>query len=308
MIGARFPGSGLGKYRIDGMRNAAAARYRGNVRVEQSRLPLVVFSDVDGVLSVPEMPTFATATALAPIVRAEVPLVLCSNKTRAELEVLQQELGIQGPFICEGGGAVFVPRAYFAFDVPDSREIAGYHAIEFGRPYRDVVEQLHRAAARLQIPIVGFSDMTVDEVAHDYGIPLLRARLAKLREYQEPFRFVDADAAARRRLVKALHAVNLRCVNRGRFYHAGATVDSTVGVTVLCSLYRRMFGKITTIGLADGFADDDLLRLMDHRIIVQDDGDASGVVDILDWARAIVEAVTELGALSLDRALVPRGN
>lgn len=253
----------------------------------------MVFSDVDGVLTAPQMPTSATATTLAPIVRARVPIVLCSSKTRAELEALQQELGIREPFICENGGAVFVPKEYFGFEIPDSREVAGYDAIEFGRPYADVVNELHRAADRLHLRIVGFSDMTVEEVARDCGIPLLRARLAKLREYEEPFRFLDPDPSARRRLVKALNGANLRSVNRGRYEYAGAMVDTTIGVTALCSLYRRAFGRITTIGLVDGYADDDLLRLMDHQIIVQDDRDAPGAVDMLDWAEAIVETVTE---------------
>jgi mannosyl-3-phosphoglycerate phosphatase len=303
-----FHGFAAAKYPIDRMRLTLGLGYRGDVRAGKPRLPLVVFSDVDGVLTVPQTLAPAAAATLAPLVRAHVPIVLCSGKTRAELEVLQQELGICQPFVCEGGGAVFIPDGYFDFDVPGSRDVAGYRAIEFGRPYMDVVEQLHRTADRLGIAIVGFNDMTVEEVARDCGIPLLRARLAKLREYQEPFRLLDGSAKARHRLLKGLAAANLRCVNRGRYDHAGAMVDATLGVSALCSLYRRAYGPIVTVGLADAFADDNLLRLVDHRIIVYDDGDTSGAVDILGWAEAIVETVTNLGAVSLDRALASRAN
>jgi mannosyl-3-phosphoglycerate phosphatase len=281
------------------MRRRARVAYRGGVRAEKPSLPLVVFSDVDGVLTVPQASASIAATALAPLVRAHVPIVLCSSKTRSELEVIQRELGIRDPFVCEGGGAVFIPGDYFEFDVPEGLDIAGYRAIEFGMPYREVVKQLRRAAERLRIDLVGFDDLTVEEVARDCNIPLLSARLAKLREYEEPFRIVDPDPSVRRRLIKGLHAVNLRCVNRGRYDHAGAMmVDATLGVSVLCRLYRRAYGPIVTIGLADAFADDTLLRLVDHPIIVQDDPDVRGAVDLVGWAEAIAEIAQDLGAVS----------
>ena len=140
--------------------------------------------------------------------------MLCSSRTRAEIEAIQQELEIAHPFVCESGGAVFIPRGYFGFAVPGARDLAGYEAVEFGRPYAEVVQKLHRTAERLAIEIVGFSDMSVEEVARDCHLSLLQARLAKLREYGERFRILDSNELARNRLVRALKANRLRCRHR----------------------------------------------------------------------------------------------
>ena len=168
------------------------------------RLPIVVFSDVDGVLRCPRTHSWTQAAkALKRLESAEVPLILCSRQTRAEIEGIQQELGIHHPFVCESGGAAFVPSGYFEFHVQRARDVAGYEAVEFGRSYSDVVQTLRRTADRLRIDIVVFSDMSVEEVARECGQSLLLARLAKFREYSERFLVLDSDETTRRRLFGA---------------------------------------------------------------------------------------------------------
>ena len=71
---------------------------------------ILIFSEVDGVLRDPSVGSLATAAnVLEELSREHVPLILCSSKTRAELEQIQQELRISHPFVCENGGAAFIP-------------------------------------------------------------------------------------------------------------------------------------------------------------------------------------------------------
>ena len=77
-------------------------------------------------------------------------------------------------------------------------DIAGYGVVEFGKPYAEVVALLHRAADRLGIKVVGFSDLSVEDVAIDCDPPLLQARLAGLRKYNEPFRVVNGNRVCSR--------------------------------------------------------------------------------------------------------------
>jgi mannosyl-3-phosphoglycerate phosphatase len=164
----------------------------------------VMFTDVDGTLLDSRTRSCdGAAEALDLLAREQIPLVLCSSKTRAELEVVQQQLGIRDPFVCENGGGVFVPRGYFACGVPNARDIAGYEAVELGRPYGDVVDALHRIAARARVEVIGFSDMSIEDVAFECDMPLMQARLAKLREYDEPFRILDASPSAQPSLQRA---------------------------------------------------------------------------------------------------------
>ena len=269
-----------------------------------SELPIVVFSDVDGVFYDPDQRAVGDAArALAALGRAAVSLVLCSSKTRAEVETIQQALGIHHPFVCESGAATFVPAGYFPFDVPQARDLAGYQAVEFGRPHAEIAQALRRTAARLRVDMVAFGDMSVDEVARDCHLSLLQARLAKLPEYGERFRVRDRRAAARGRLFDALQASHLRCIRGAHFDYVGAPVENSLGVALLRTLYHRAFGAVVTVGLADAMADDNLLQLVDRRVIVGDEDPARGGVDVAAWARAIVDIVEEVRG---DRACTGR--
>ncbi len=146
---------------------------------------LVVVTDVDGCLV--DHATYSHAAsdpAIARLKAAGIPVILCSSKTRAELERLQQELGLTAPFVAENGGALYVPAGVFPFPVPGAREVAGYEVLEFGRRHEEVLAILSRTAARLGIEITTFSAMSVQAVAEDCGLSLAQARLAKLREYR----------------------------------------------------------------------------------------------------------------------------
>jgi mannosyl-3-phosphoglycerate phosphatase len=261
-----------------------------------SSAKLVVFSGVDSVLRQAHAANSfgKAARVLEALGHADVPIVLCSGKTRAEIEQIQHELGIRHPFVCERDGATFIPTRYFDFDVPRAREVAGYLAVEFGLPYTKVVYALHRTARRLAIEVVGFNEMSVDEVARDCHLPLPQARLAMLREYGEHFRVLDPADDARPRLFKALAGLGLRCVPGTPYDHVGAPVRNGTGVKFLCSLYERAHGTLLTLGLADAMADESILPLVDRRILVCDDGGVDGQVDVLAWAEAIVDSVEDL--------------
>ncbi len=79
--------------------------------------PIVVFSDLDDTLFEPHAFSVDASArrALNRLERQQLPLVFCSSRTRAEIELIQQELGINHPFVSENGAAVFLPRGYFAF-------------------------------------------------------------------------------------------------------------------------------------------------------------------------------------------------
>jgi mannosyl-3-phosphoglycerate phosphatase family protein len=252
----------------------------------------VVFSHVDAVLMHPRDAAFTAArSTLRQFVADGVAVVLCSSKTRAELEFIQQTLGIADPFICEHGAASFIPDNYFDAVIPGARDLSGYQAVEFGRTYADVVEVLRRTTERLRIQIVGFSEMSIEEVARECGLPLLQARLAKLREYEERFRVLDPDPAARHRLRKALSGSHLRCVDGDPFAYVGAPVDHRLGVNMLNGLYRRARGSVLTIGVTDSGGEDDLETLVDQVIKVPQEGFTAGSLSVVAWASAVGDAV-----------------
>jgi predicted mannosyl-3-phosphoglycerate phosphatase (HAD superfamily) len=187
-----------------------------------------------------------------------------------------------------------IPAGYFGFAVPGARDLAGYQAVEFGRPYAEVARTLHRTAERLRIEIVGFGDMSVEEVARDCHLPLLQARLSKLREYGERFRVLDQVEITRGRLFRALEGAHLRCTSGGRYDQVGAPVDNSVGVNALLAFYNRACGPVLTAGLVDALADGRVLELVNRPVKVPDDDPENGGVDVVGWAETIVDIVDDL--------------
>jgi mannosyl-3-phosphoglycerate phosphatase len=257
--------------------------------------PAIVFVDID---SAPPVRLFDRGDRLAALLETlavrRITLVLCSRRTRAEVESIRQGLGIFHPFVCENGAAAFIPKRYFGSELDNTRKVGGYHAIEFGSPYEQVVGTLRRVADRLSLRVQGFHDMSVDQVSRDHGLPLLEARLAKLREYSEPFRLLSANPVAEYRLLKALGAAGLTCVTLGPFHHAGTVPGAGTAAAVLTTLYRVAFGAIVTAVVGDGLPAADIAS----RVGVRLETSGSGAVD---WLDSIVQNIDHIRQARLPR-------
>ena len=89
--------------------------------------PFIVFSDLDGTLLDGDDYSHDQALpALRLLRRRNIPLVLCTSKTRAEVEFHRRRLANRDPFVVENGGAVYVPEGYFPFPVDCDRESGGH--------------------------------------------------------------------------------------------------------------------------------------------------------------------------------------
>ncbi len=75
---------------------------------------IVVFTTVDGVLRHPLTGSLVEAAESLQLLAARgVPVVLMSHGDAASVQSLQRELGLQYPFICDGGATLYIPRGYF---------------------------------------------------------------------------------------------------------------------------------------------------------------------------------------------------
>lgn len=229
-----------------------------------------MITDVDGCLV--DHATYSHSAADPAIERlraAGTPLVLCSSKTRRELERLRKELDLDSPFVVENGGALYVPEGLLPSGVPGARRVPGYEVLEFGRPRDQVIAVLLKVAARLGLEVSSFSGMSVERVAEECGLSLSEARLAKLRDYDEPFRLLAPDPVAQGKLRRALRNAGLRCSSGGRFDHVTAGADKGAAVPVLRRLYTRLLGEVTLVGLGDSLNDRELLAGVDLAVVVR---------------------------------------
>jgi mannosyl-3-phosphoglycerate phosphatase len=193
----------------------------------------IIFTDLDGTLLDHDSYEYRDALeALNYIRHQRIPLILCSSKTKAEIEYYRKELWLEDPFIVENGAAIFIPKGTL-----DTRDIARFHpktplprregmkgrgtptlalprqmgreyrisgrkqalvecgtyeVIELGMPYSRIKYLFAAIKAETGLKLSGFSEMSVDQVVELTGLGRDMAALAQQRDYSEPFLFKDA--------------------------------------------------------------------------------------------------------------------
>ena len=244
---------------------------------------IVIFTDLDGTLLHPLTYSYQEALPALELVRKrEIPLVLCSSKTRAEIEVYRKRLDNGHPFISENGGGIFVPQGYFPFSV--GGVLWGEHSLTvLGMPYDAIRKEFVRFRESLNSRVKGFGDMTVEEIAALTGLSRDEASLAKEREFDEPFVF---EGAPDERFLRAVKLAGLRWT-RGRLYHVMGESDKGKAVGMLKKWYESEYGRIVSVGLGDGLNDLPLLREVDHPVLVRkEDGTYEETINLPNLIRA----------------------
>lgn len=156
----------------------------------------VIFTALEGALLDPKSQSWsAAAEALEEIGRRQVPLILVSSGTRAEVEAFRTKIGHGHPFVTESGGGLFIPDGYFTQKLPGAVRVGRYFCVAFGRPYAEAVAAAEEIAQETGANIVGYSQMSPREIAGNTGDPVRQAELSKQREFSERFFFAgDADS------------------------------------------------------------------------------------------------------------------
>ncbi len=249
---------------------------------------MIVFTDLDGSLLDPLTYSFdAASEALHALQSDEIPLVLASSKTRAEVEPIRFRLNHRQPFIVENGGGLFIPKGLFDFPLEEAALRGPYHVIEIGTPYAELRTALKEIEQRSGFPLRGFGDMSVEEIAERTGLSQPDALLAKQREYDEPF-VIEGPATVVEEVRRQINARGLRCTRGGRFYHLLGECDKGQACRLLTNYYRRQYsGQLMTVGIGDSLNDLPMLAEVDCAILVQKpDGSYDPDVKLANLIRA----------------------
>ncbi len=257
----------------------------------------VIFTDLDGSLLDAKTYSFKEAMPALKVIKGKgIPLVLCSSKTREELELYRDRLQNKDPFVAENGGAVFAPAGYFTI-LTGSMPREEYIVSAFGTSYGELRKELARIRESTHIPVRGFGDMSVEEIAALTGLPQEEANLARAREFSEPFVF---EKGVDERFLKAIEGSGLHWT-RGKLYTLMGDHDKGSAVRLLKRWYESERGTLITIGLGDGLNDLELLKEMDHPVLIQrEDGSYDPGVEVPNlikargigpagWNRALLE-------------------
>lgn len=232
-------------------------------------LPMVVFSDLDGTLLDHQTYAFdAALPALAALSARQIPLVLATSKTGAEVAPLRAALGAaHWPALVENGAGLLAPEPSVV------SETAG----GTGRTARDLcAHPTHpriRAALdalpnKMRAQFNGFSDWGPAEVARRTGLPLPEAERACARDYSEPGIF-EGDAIARAAFIDALAAHGVKAQSGGRFLTLTLGADKAQRMReALALLGFPNRSAVHVLALGDGENDIALLEAADAGVVV----------------------------------------
>lgn len=272
----------------------------------------VLFTDLDGTLLDYSTYSFEAALpALQLIKEKEIPLVICSSKTRKEIEYYRKKMGNTHPFVTENGGGIFIPKNYFKVKAQSSNfkiaEEKDSQIITLGAKYsalRKTMEELRREGFQVR----GFGDMTVGEVAGLANMTFEEAAMAKERDFDEPFVF-GGDASEVQSLIQAIQSKGFN-VTQGRFYHILGDSDKGKAVSLLIDLYKKQFGEIATVALGDSPNDIPMFERVDYPVIVQKpDGNYDPRINMPNlirsegvgpggWNKTVLKIVNAMSSLS----------
>jgi len=240
--------------------------------MNEKRKRILIFTDLDGTLLDSQDYSFDEALpALEKVRQRGIPLVLCSSKTRAELEFYQGRLNIDEPFVSENGGALFVPWGYFDREPKGSEKRGRYLVLEFGIPYQKIREGFSEVAAKLGVKPIGFGDLEAEEISSILNLSIAEARLAQEREYDEAFYFPQKPNQEQIELAeKQFSQHGLRLTTGGKLFHLHGDHDKGRVVASLIQTYKDNWtDEFMTIGLGDSLNDLSLLEAVDIPVLLK---------------------------------------
>ncbi len=232
----------------------------------------LIFTDLDGTLLDHDTYSFEPALpALRLLEKEKIPVIICTSKSRGEIERQRSLLRNNHPFISENGGGIFIPEGYFSHEFNYDKKLNGYHVIEPGSPRETLRGVLRSVAKETGIDMKSISDMSVSEIMESTGLNEESAGLAGERSYSEPF-LIYGDESGVETVRRKLREKGYNHTRGSRFHHILGENDKGKAVEIVSGLYKTESGKLTTIGIGDSLNDLPMLRAVDFPVLVRKKG------------------------------------
>jgi mannosyl-3-phosphoglycerate phosphatase len=249
---------------------------------------ILIFADLDGTI----LDDKYTFTQVKPTIRKLLSLhaaiILTSSKTKSEIEFYKRKIRISDPFIAENGSAIVIPRKYFKIKYRFTKQSQQHNIIELGMSYATVRNKLALVRKKTGATITGFGDMTIEEIAENIGSSIELAKLAKNRQYDEPFKIISGCETE---VLQAIEAEGLSYTKGGKYFHILGNTNKGKALAILKQFYLQEYQKILTISVGDSLNDLPMLELVNKPFMIDDEkGSLTVWQEILD----IVEANSSL--------------
>ena len=220
---------------------------------------ILIVTDLDGTLLDHNNYKYDEAmSALKIIEEQQVPLILNSSKTAAEIKVIRQSLNNKHPFVVENGAGIYLPTDTNAYEI-----------IEFAEDRKEILLILQKIKEKLKLSYIGFNDMSVAELMLCTGLNKEQAELAKQRDFTEPLKWQDDDSQWLL-FCEELEEVGLSFTKGGRFISVSTDLNKGQAVNWIRNYYEKELNlNPIIIALGDSENDKQMLENADYPILVK---------------------------------------
>lgn len=228
----------------------------------------IIFTDLDGTLLDHDSYSWKDAQpALDRLKALEIPLIINSSKTCAEILQLRDELSNKHPFIVENGSAVYFPLDYFSkSDRGSDKKLERHYFTDKRDSILELLQQLRKIHG---FQFRGFNDMSIAELATVTGLTREESIKAKARDCSEPIEWQGREEDLLR-FKQQIEAKGLRLLRGGRFYHVMGATDKVAGINWVIEQYKGCWPekRFVTVALGDSPNDQGMLEAVDIPVVI----------------------------------------
>ena len=151
-------------------------------------MSLIIFTNLDILLSQLEEQNYEPIiSVIQELKHKNIPLILITNNTRAEIESLSQKIGLNDSLIVEQGSGIFISQDNHQLITSETTKVDNYHLYQLGCTYTEARAALKAVQEEINKILRGFGDLDEENIQPLIGSSLAMARRAKSREFSEYF-------------------------------------------------------------------------------------------------------------------------
>lgn len=223
----------------------------------------LIFTDLDDTLLDHNDYSFTPALpALNKIRQLQIPLIINTSKTYAEVKDIRKKMHNNWAFAVENGAAVYLPGGQLSGSDDKLEQQM------LGRPQIEILNTLQHLREQYNYSFKGFSDFTVAELMNQTSLTEQEAKQAKQRQASEPLKWMDSQQNLAL-FEQQLADQGLQLIQGGRFLHVMGNNDKSLAMAWLLNKFKQQQPQpIQTLALGDSQNDLRMLEQADFAAVI----------------------------------------